>query len=301
MDYRYVTYTKKGEIAQVEFNRPEILNAMTWIGGGEDAAEFWSALDEAANDDDVKVVVLSGKGRAFTVGHDMNRVGFVYGFGEGQDSNDKRPGQQVRLKMDRDLYMDGYLKLFYHPKLTVASVKGYALAGGFILLSLCDFSVVAEDAAIGDVGMRYGFAGGGIPHFAMLVARVGLTRAVDLEVTGRWISGRRAEQIGLVTMAVPPERVDSETDRLAQGLSLYPRDGIAIGKATRHALYEAMGFSQSAAIGYISHTLFTNLKYEPGEWNFFRERRERGAKAAFHEKDLMWARYIDDYHPPEEE
>ncbi len=66
-----------------------------------------------------------------------------------------------------------------------------------------------------------------------------------------------------------------------------PRDGIAIGKATRHLFYDRMGLTDAFTYAYITHTLFTNVRHEPGEFNFFRERREKGAKAAFHEKDEM--------------
>src|SRR3990170_297785 len=97
MEYKYVIYEKKGEIAYVTLNKPEKLNAMTFIGREEDFQNFLSALDEAAEDDEVKVVVIKGAGKAFCAGQDLTRVGRVYGMGEGKP-DESRVGQLPRLK-----------------------------------------------------------------------------------------------------------------------------------------------------------------------------------------------------------
>lgn len=289
MDYKYVIYEKDGNIARITLNKPEKLNTYTFIGRGEDANEIWSAFGEAADDDDVKAVILKGAGRAFCVGHDLTKVGFVYGMGTGQPG-ERHASQRIRLSKDRLGLDEDFKNLFLHPKITIAQVHGYCIAGGLLLASVCDMAIAAEDAQLGFPEQRLGFAGSGIPNLSILISTVGLKRALDLLLTGRLISGKEAEQIGLVTKAVPPDKLEAETTRMAKTMALLPRDGIAIGKATRHQIYDQMGLTAGFATGYMSHTLFTNLRWEPDEYNFFKQRRDKGAKTGFHERD---ARYLD--------
>lgn len=283
MAYKYILYEKKGNIATITLNKPEKLNAFCFIGRGEDAADLYAGLEEAAQDDDVKVVIIEGAGRAFSSGHDLTKVGFIYGFGTGKPA-ERRPSQRIRLQKDK-IGMDDWMKLFLHPKITIAKVHGYCIGGGLIIVNLCDLAIAAEDALFGFTEQRLGFAGSGIPNINVLIATIGLKRALHLLLTGRMIDGKEAERIGLVNKAVPPSKLEEEVNKEAQALTLLPRDGIAIGKATRHLIYDSMGLTQGFAQGYMSHTLFTNLRWEEGEYNFFKERRNKGAKAGFHGRD----------------
>ena len=283
MSYKYIIYEKEGEIAKITLNKPDKLNSYTFISVGEDFAEILHGFREAENDDEVKVIILKGAGRCFSAGQNLARVGFVYGFSE--EKGTKRPSQRIRLKMDRDGIADGFKSIFLCPKLTIAQVHGYALEAGLMIAMMCDFFIVADDAMVGFPGQRIGFAGGGEHTFGHLMMAVGMRRALDLYITGRQINGKEAEQIGLATKSVPADKLEEEVNNLAKDLCLLPRDGIAIGKATRHLFYDRMGLNDSFTYAYITHTIFTNLRHEPGEFNFFRERREKGAKQAFHEKD----------------
>jgi enoyl-CoA hydratase len=281
--YKYIIYEKEGEIARIIMNKPEKLNSYTFISVGEDFAEMLDAFKQAENDDEIKVVILKGAGRCFSAGQNLARVGFVYGFGTGK--GERRPSQRIRLKMDKDGIAEGFRTIFLCRKLTIAQVHGYALEAGLMIAMLCDFTIVADDAMVGFPGQRIGFAGGGEHTFGHLAMAVGVKRALDLYITGRQISGKEAAEIGLATRSVPPDRLEEEVNTLAKQLCLLPRDGIAIGKATRHLFYDRLGFNDAFTYGYITHTLFTNLHHEAGEFNFFRERREKGAREAFHEKD----------------
>lgn len=274
MSYKYVIYKKKGEVATITFNKPEKLNSYVIISVGEDFAEVLDAIKRAENDDDVKVIIFKGAGRAFSTGQDLSKVGFVYGFT--QEKGDRRPSQRIRLKMDRDGIAEGYKKIFLCTKLTIAQVHGYCLEAGLFIAMMCDFTIVAEDAKLGFPGQRIGFAGGGEHVFGHLIMTIGVKRALDLYITGREISGKEAADIGLVTRAVPADRLEEEVKNQAKGLCLLPRDGIAIGKACRHLFYDRLGFTDSFTYGYITHTLFTNVRHEEGEFNFFRQRRETG-------------------------
>ena len=103
-------------------------------------------------------------------------------------------------------------------------------------------------------------------------------------MTGKMIDGREAERISLINRAVPADKLETEVKELANGIALHSRDGLAIAKATRHAVYESMGLGQWFNTAYWSHTLITNMRWEPDELNFFKQRRDKGVTEAAHEK-----------------
>jgi enoyl-CoA hydratase len=283
-EYKNIIYEVDGNVARVILNTPHNLNAMNLIGEGEDAKEFYDAYARAAKHDDVKVVILKGNGRALTVGHDLTKVGFVYGFTTSKE--DRRPSQRMRLDMDRRALHDALMtNIFLHPKITICQCHGYCYGGGMLFPLLMDLAIASEDAQFGSVEQRLGFSGSGVPYITHLIYTVGMKRALDLLLTGKTISGKEAAEIGLVNKAVPIENLQNEVEKLAKAITLLPRDGIAIGKATRHIIYERLGLTASFIPGYISHTFFTNLRWEDDEYNFFKERRSKGAKAGFHGRD----------------
>lgn len=285
MPYEMIIYERIGNVAHITFNRPERLNAWPFRGGMTE--EFHAALSEAAEDDDVKVVVLKGAGRCFSAGHDLSEVGTVYGYGTGQPG-ERRPSQRIRLKLDFEAFERNHRRLFLFPKLTVAQIHGHCVGEGLILAECCDMAIAAEDAQLAHADQRMGFAGSGQGAIAILVATVGLKRALDLLLTGRVLSGKEAAEIGLVNQAVPAAELPDAVARLCEALCRLPRDGIAIGKAHRAIMYEAMGLTIGFPLGATTHTLFTNLRWESDEYNFFKQRRDRGLRAAIHERDQRY-------------
>lgn len=287
MDYQYVIYEKEGNIVRLTLNRPEKLNAFDFPRQGGLLDDFYAALAEAEDDDEVKVIVIKGAGRAFCAGHDLNTVGFVYGMGTGKP-DERRASQRARLNVDRNWIWNHHLRLFYCPKVTIAQVHGYCIGEGLMLVEECDLAVAAEDAQIGHTEQRLGFAGSGVSTMLHLMLQVGMKRARELLLTGRLLSGREAADIGLVNKAVPAEGLEEEVETLAKAICLLPADGIAIGKAFTHLAYDTLGLTSSFIQGYIGHTLFTNLRWEPEEYNFFKERRGKGTRLGFHGRDARY-------------
>lgn len=287
MDTKFAIYEKRGNIVRITLNNPEKRNCFNLVGCGEDAKELWSALDEARFDDDVKVVILKGAGSCFSSGQDLSKVGFLYGFGTGQ-IGERHPSQRIRLRIDREGLLEPIRRLFFFPKYTIAQVHGYAYDGGFCLAMCCDFIIATEDAKFGSPGVM--LVGGeiGEPHRGLVMARVGITRARELMSGLRVIDGKEAQQIGLITRAVSANKLDDEVEGVAQKLCQHSRDGIAIGKEYLNSMYEAFGLESSITNGFLSHTMFTNLRFEPDEVNYFKERRDKGMKAAFKERDERW-------------
>jgi enoyl-CoA hydratase len=276
---------EEGSMVTLTMNKPETLNALNI----EFSREIDEALTKVEQDDDVKVVVIKGAGKAFSAGYDLGRVYFVYGGGSGKpEDKSRRPSQRSRLAYDR-WRSESLRKIFLLDKITIAQVHGYCIGGGLYMSLCCDMTIAAEDAKIGHSEQRLGFSGA-MYVFPIEVALIGQKRARELLLTGKLIDGKEAERIGLVNQVVPADQLEAETRKLARAMTLLPRDGIAIGKATARLAYDSMGLSSAFGQGYIGHTLFTNIRYEPGEFNFIKRRRDVGMKEAFKERD---ARYKD--------
>ena len=98
MEYKYAIYEKKGGIATITLNRPDKLNVLNMMGTKEGVfTDMLSALTEAEDDDEVKVIVIKGAGKHFCAGEDLSQAGFVYGFGTGK-AGERRPSERIRLK-----------------------------------------------------------------------------------------------------------------------------------------------------------------------------------------------------------
>jgi enoyl-CoA hydratase len=286
MDYKFIIYEVDGEIARIVFNRPDKLNVMDFPGDGGIFDEFMSALDEVTDNDELKVVIIKGAGRSFCAGHDLSRIYKVY---EEQDlePGKRRPSQRARLKIDRK-WLEGHQKLLLLPKITVAQVHGHCIGEGSVIAEMCDVTIVADDAHISHAEQRLGFAGSGV-NLIPLYQTVGYKKARWMLLTGDAINGKEAERIGWATKSVPYEDLERETNEIAKRLALLPRDGIAIGKATNHYICDILGFTQGLVQAYLSHTLFTNLRWEQGEYNFVRQRKIEGVREGIHKRD---ERYI---------
>ncbi len=281
MAYEFVLYSKEGQVAYITLNRPDRLNAVS----PELVRDWLAAITEAEEDDDVKVIVFKGAGRAFSAGADLTGVGFVYGMKEaksGEKGELRRIPQRVKLAFDRSLFLDFHRRVLFCKKLTIAQMHEYCLGIAFNIVLHCDMLIAAEDCKVGHVEERLGQ--GGMTISPIMVLRCGLTRAMDLCLTGKMITGKQAADYNLINRAVPKEILDDEVRELANGLALYPKDGIAIGKASREMMYMTLGIDRGLIDHYIMHSFQTNKFLEPGEINFFKTRRYKGVRDAAHAK-----------------
>ncbi len=279
---------EEGSMVTLTMNKPETLNALNI----EFSRKIDDALTKVEQDDDVKVVVIKGAGKAFSAGYDLGRVYFVYGGGTGKaEDKSRRPSQRSRLAYDR-WRSESLRRIFLLDKITIAQVHGYCIGGGLYMSLCCDMTIAAEDAKIGHSEQRLGFSGA-MYVFPIEVALIGQKRARELLLTGKLIDGKEAERIGLVNQVVSADQLETETRKLARSMTLLPRDGIAIGKATARLAYDSMGLSSAFGQGYIGHTLFTNIRYEPGEFNFIKRRRDVGMREAFKERDARYKGLIE--------
>lgn len=292
MSNQTLIYEKKdyeeGSVVTLTMNKPETLNALNI----EFSREIDDALTKVEQDDDVKVVVIKGSGKAFSAGYDLGRVYFVYGGGTGKkEDKARRPSQRSRLAYDR-WRSESLRKIFLLDKITIAQVHGYCIGGGLYMSLCCDMTIAAEDSKIGHSEQRLGFSGA-MYVFPIEVMLIGQKKAREMLLTGKLIDGKEAERIGLVNQAVPGDKLEEETRKLAKSMTLLPRDGIAVGKAAARLTYDSMGLNSAFGQGYIGHTMFTNLRFEPGEFNFIKRRRDVGVREAVKERDARYKGLIE--------
>src|SRR5262249_8706701 len=155
--------------------------------------EMEAFLDDAAEDDDIKVVILRGTGGIFTAGQDLNEVYDWYRDPKHPDEK-RRARQRRRLVVGRK-NLDWYARLVSHPKATVAQVEKYALGGGFEFMMSCDISVVGEGAQLGMPAAR--FLGPSLGDLHLFFHRLGPVLAKDLLLTGRIAMSDELAHLGI--------------------------------------------------------------------------------------------------------
>jgi enoyl-CoA hydratase len=279
MEYETVIYEKEGQVAYITLNRPHKMNSFS----NDLQRDLKAALTEGEDDDDVKVIVFKGAGRCFSAGAPLDEVGYVYGM-KTPKPGEKAPKvpQRVKITFDRTLFLEFFRRVLLCRKITIAQLHGYCLGVMFTVAMHCDLLIASEECKLGHVEERLGLGGHTISP--MMVLRCGLTRALDLCLTGKMITAQQAADYNLINRVVPRESLDQEVKELANGLALYPKDGIAIGKVTREMMYETMGVTRGLFDHATMHTFQTNRVYDADEHNFFKNRRDMGVKGAAHEK-----------------
>jgi enoyl-CoA hydratase/carnithine racemase len=196
-----VTTTRAGAVATLTLTRPKALNALTH----EMLAELGAALEALSTDSSVRVVVLTGEGRAFSAGVDLKALaaGRVDG-GSVSDLLNDNARNAIRL-------------LTTIPKAVIARVNGFCFTGALELALACDLIVVADEAKLGDTHAKWGLR----PTWGMsqrLIRAVGVARARDLSFTARTFSGQEAAAWGLAVSSVPLADLDAAVADLAASI-----------------------------------------------------------------------------------
>ena len=210
MQYKTILVERKNQIAILTLNRPEKLNAINL----ELKNELYQALSELEADDDVRVVIMTGSGRAFSSGYDISAP-----------ASDMP--EFVSLKEEE--------RLFKLDKPIIAAIHGYTLGDGLQQALLCDIIVASENAVLGFIGARIGGLCYG--SFTVLPAVVGRSKANELLFTCDRISAEEAYRIGLVNKVVPQEQLMPAALEMAEKIMESPPLSI---KYTKRALRMAL-------------------------------------------------------------
>ncbi len=197
MSYETIIYARKGPIAEIRFNRPHRLNAVVT----EFYSEIIDALHRAENDIDVRVVVLTGEGRAFCVGADL-----------------KEHGKGERTELEKLEYLqkgnDVCEVIYGLSKVVIAAVNGFALGAGCEMSCSADFILMKDTAQIGLPEISIGtHVGGAVTE--ILPRIIGLAKTRELIFTGRRIDGNEAKEIGLATRVFTDADFDKGVEEFA--------------------------------------------------------------------------------------
>ncbi len=208
--------TVSDRVARVTLNRPQTLNAWT----AELAAELLDALNEFERDPGIRVIVITGAGRAFSAGADLKAGAAL--------TPDGKPDVATRL---RTAYNPLILRVRTLPKPVIAAVNGPAVGIGCSLALACDLVIAAQSAyfLMAFVNIGLGLDGGAS---ATLPARVGHARAFEIAYLGERISASQALEWGLVNRVVADEQLDAAVEALGARLAAGPPGSYATIKRT---------------------------------------------------------------------
>jgi len=196
MNYQALQLASDGNIATITLNRPEKRNAISF----QLVEELLAALDEIERSD-AQVVILTGAGKVFCAGMDLEELKSL--LGKTHDENVKDSARMAKL----------FRRLYEYPRPTIAAVNGAAIAGGTGLATMCDFTLAVPEAKFGYTEVRIGF----VPAIvsSILVWQVGHKIARDLLLTGRLFDAAEAHRYGLVNEVVEADRLMSRARELA--------------------------------------------------------------------------------------
>ncbi len=275
-------------VARIIFDHPERMNALPIVA----LERVGDLIREAEMDDDVKVIILKGEGPCFGTGADARELGHYIGYGKGTDKATKaRPPQRKRILPDRNLVYGAFQKpLEQCLKATICQVHSYCYGGHFQLALAADIVIASPDAVFTHPAFRY--LGAAPQDMYLWMENLGLKKMKEIILTMRPLSAEEGERAGFVNKVVPLEDLEQWTEDYAQAIRMMPLDGIMMGKAMMLMMMEARGKSLGSMIQWVGHGWATNLSLDSGDWNFLKERRDKGLAQALRERDQMVAPYF---------
>lgn len=236
-----------GPVARITLDRPEVRNAFDEVMIGE----LSRAADELAANDDVRVVVLTGSGKVFCAGADLNWMKKVSNYSYEENLEDAR----VFAKMME--------KLYRLPKATIAMVNGPCMGGGVGLVSTCDVVVASSEAAFALREILLGIAPATISPYVL--RKIGERYARDYFLTGRRFDAARGCEIGLVDEVVAPGDLEAQTQRWARR---FLRAGPSALRATKELINRVSWARIEDVQDYMAETIAKLRGSEEGQEGF---------------------------------
>jgi len=240
LSYQNILATKDNDIGVVQLNRPSVLNAINF----ELLSELVNALEELDNDAAVKVIILTGSGRAFAAGADLAEM------------SQKTP---VDLTLGRRFELWDRIRKISKP--IIAAVDGYCLGGGFELAMASDIIIASEAATFGQPEVNVGIipGAGGTQR---LTRAVGKYKAMEMILTGRAIQAEEAHGVGLVNRVVPTESLMEEAKKLAIDIASKPPISI---RSAKEAILKAQDTTLEVGLEFERKAFFMLFATEDGK------------------------------------
>ena len=274
MSYCLYEVDKEKRIARLTFNKPEKLHAKT----EEDIQETIERLQEAEQDDNVSVIILSGTGRCYGAGRDIDEVRSGRQFDKGRPSLRTRYAG-LKSHWGRRGVLQQILKC---DKVTISQVHGYCYGGHFEYMVASDLAVASEDAQFTHPGYTYLGIEGPIPLYVLMI---GWRKTKEMMLLGKGLSAQEALEFGLVNKVVPREKLEESVNEWAEIIAQRPIDSMVMGKKEFDLAIDMMGVSAGYDLASFHHTCASNLKFEEGEFNLMKELRDRGRKGMYAARD----------------
>ncbi|MEO9821895.1 MAG: crotonase/enoyl-CoA hydratase family protein [Paracoccaceae bacterium] len=266
-----VLYERTDRVARITLNRPDVMNAID----DEMPHLLAEAVARADADPKVHLMVLSGNGKAFCAGYDLTY--YAQGNGAG-DVTQQMPWDPIKDYQFMWANTQAFMSLFRALKPVICKIHGPAVAGGSDIALCCDLVFMADDAEIGYMPARVW----GCPTTAMWVYRLGPERAKRMLFTGDKITGREAEDMGLILKSVPSEGLDKAVEDMADRMSSVPINQLAMQKLVINQAIEATGLMNTQRLA----TIFDGItRHSPEGLNFKARSEDVGWKQAVDERD----------------
>jgi 2-(1,2-epoxy-1,2-dihydrophenyl)acetyl-CoA isomerase len=250
---QHVNVQSHGGIALIQLNRPEKLNAI----GALMRQQLSEAIKQAERDDAVRVVVLTGSGRAFSAGGDIAEMD------QGMDS--RKPEDLGRVL--REEYGPMFIRLHTMPKPVIAALNGPALGIGASFALACDIRIAAPEAYLTEAFINIGLVMEGGASW-LLPRLAGSAVAYEMFFTGRPLSAEDAHRLGIINRIVPAERLEEEVREFAGHLASQPRQALASAKRAVNRAFESTYEEAVEFESYLQEAQAANGEFAAGVQKF---------------------------------
>jgi len=266
-----VLYERRGPSAWITLNRPAKLNAMTY----ELVDQLEAAIDRAEADDEVRVVVVRGAGRAFCAGYDLE-----------QEAAKLAPTiTEWHEALARDVAVT--MRLWGLSKPTIAAVHGWCLAGGMEVAMACDLMICTDDARFGEPEVRYGSG----PVTLLMPFLLGERRTRELLLTGDTIDAATALDWGLANRVVPADRLEDEVAEWVARIAPTPLRVLQLTKQALNRAQKAAGLLEAVEAN-LDLSAMLNGAQTPEQEAFDELVRTEGLKAALAWRDTRYGEIL---------
>ncbi len=253
--YSTLLQSQTGAVRTITTNRPDVLNAQSRLL----LEELDDAFLRAADDPEVRVIILAGAGKHFSAGHDLGSPQEM----EDQKKTALEPGFKGEYQRLWERFFENTMRWRDLPKPTIAQVQGYCIMGGMMIASACDIIIASEDAQFADRAVKWG--GSHVQYFSM-PWDFGPRKTKEYLFTGEFISAAEAEKAGLVNRVVPREKLEDETMALAQKIAERDPYALKLAKASVNETQDAQGWRQAMEGAFKNYMLTIPHRMEMGTY-----------------------------------
>jgi len=243
MAYKQIEFEKKDRIARVILNRPQYRNAQSRVL----LEEMDDAFNDANSDDDVRVIILSGRGEHFSAGHDL-------GSPDERADAERRPygkGLRAIYERSRQLFLDNTLRWRDLDKPTIAQVHGYCIFGGWMFAAAMDLIVASDDAMFLPSLLQYFSIPWDMP----------IRKAKEVLFQSRFVNAEEAARLGFVNLVVSRDKLEEETLALANRIAETDRMTLKMLKFALNNAQDAMGYRTAVRNAHSHHMLLGVAPY----------------------------------------